>query len=128
MLFGCPMTNFESSGFSLLAGWVESPTSQNLLIPPPPGKIPPTKFLSNPQPKVHSPSLSNNFLNSQNHSSSDSHHPIKKSPLAKFIISLHWGKNIFPLPLKAIWKTLPTKFSVPQPNFHLQPKKNFHVA
>ena len=53
--------------------------------------------------------------------------PNKKIPPAKFIIPLHWGKRIFPLPLKAIWNTLPTKFSVPQPNFNLQPKNNFQM-
>ena len=30
-------------------------------------------------------------LNGQNHSSSGSHHPIEKSPPAKFLIPYHWG-------------------------------------
>ena len=34
----------------------------------------------------------------------------------------------FIFPLKLFWKTLPiTKFSVPQPKFHLQSKNNFYV-
>ena len=44
--------------------------------------------------------------NDQNHSSSGSHHPIKKSPLAEFSTSLTGG-NFPPYP-NAVWKTLLT--------------------
>ena len=116
-------------GFPYWGDGRESPHQLKIYSFPPPGKIPPpTKFLFTP-PRVHSLPppppfpLNKNFLNSQNHSSSDSHHPIKRFPQQKFTIPLNWEKRIFPLPLKAIWKTLPTKFSVLQPKFHLQPKK-----
>ena len=111
----------------------KNPTSQKFAHPPPPplGKIPPpTKFLSPPpSPKVHSPPLNNNFLNGQNYSLSDSHHPIKESPhcSALHCTALHYTALQSPCPLK-LFRKLPTKFSVPQPKFHLQPKTNFHVA
>ena len=73
------------------------PLPKNLLIPP---------FHQEKSPPVDSPpphqiliplSLNNNFLNGQNYSSSNSHHPIKKSP---HCTALHC--NAIPLPLKAI--------------------------
>ena len=106
-----------------MGGWGEfSPLVENLLIPPhhqeifpPPIRLPPpptnTKFLSPPyltRGSFPNLPLNNSFLNCQNHSSLDSHHPIKKSPAAKFIIPLDCGKRIFPLPLKTIRKTLHT--------------------
>ena len=63
-----------------------SPLEKKLLIPPPPHqeKFPPVgsphQFFVPPFTKGSFPPLDNNFLNGQNHSSSDSHHPIKKSP------------------------------------------------
>ena len=45
-------------------------------------------------------------LNDQNHSSSDSYHPIKKPPPSKISHPpTGWGGGV-PLPLNATWKTL----------------------
>ena len=43
--------------------------------------------------------------NGQNHSSSDTHHPIKNSPQQNFY-SPPLGRDILPKPLNVIWKTL----------------------
>ena len=48
-------------------------------------------------------------LNCQNHSSSGSHHPVKKFPSNKISDSSpHWVGEFTPQPLTAIWKTLVT--------------------
>ena len=52
---------------------------------------------SPPHQRFISPQLNNNFLNGQNYSLSDSHHPIKRSP---HCTALH--STTIPLPLKAI--------------------------
>ena len=73
------------------------PTTQKLAHPPlSPGKIPPSR-LPPPHQILIPLSLNNNFPNGQNYSSSNSHHPIKKSP---HCTALHC--NAIPLPLKAI--------------------------
>ena len=41
------------------------------------------------------------YLNGQHLSLSDFHHPI--NPPAKFPIPSHWGREMFPLTLNAIW-------------------------
>ena len=112
--FTCP-THFTSY---FMEGVVPT-TSWKFAHSPLPGKIPPsrlpapTKFLFPPtKGSFSSPPLNNNFLNGQNHSSSDSHNSIKKFP-SKIYHPTALDKRIFPLPLNAIWKTLPTKFSVP---------------
>ena len=86
------------AGFPLLGdmGGSPLPLAQNLLIPPPlptPGKIP----LPPPPAKGSFPPINNNFLNGQNYFSSDSHHPIKKSP---HCTTLHC--TAIPLPLQDI--------------------------
>ena len=60
------------------------PTSQTFAHSSLPGKIPPASRLAPPNFYSSSTKASfsavNNNLNSQNHSMSDSHHPIKNSP------------------------------------------------
>ena len=57
------------------------PLAENLLILPPPNQIFVPTPPNPPQTKgSFPPPLNNNFLNGQNYSSSDFHHPIKKSP------------------------------------------------
>ena len=46
-------------------------------------------------------------LNGPNHSSTDCHHPMKKSvPSPKFPTSPHWDGRFLPHPFNAIWKNL----------------------
>ena len=108
-------------GFSLLGvdGGGESPPHKPKIcsFPPtrkysPPVDSIPTNFCPpSPPTKGSFPPLDNNFLNSQNHSSSDSHHPIKKSPYCT------GGKEISPYPLKLFGKLCPPSFQTLNQSF-----------
>ena len=83
--------------------------------PPPPGKIPPPSRLpSTKSPpsttKGSFPPLNNNFLNSQNLSSSDSHHSIKISPQQNSLSHFPRGKGFSPYSLKLFGKLCPPSF------------------
>ena len=119
LFFDCDKLYSYQGDFATRARGGDTALVENFFIPLPPGKILPP--VDSPLPLKINPRRNNNFLNCQNHSSSDSHHPIKNVPTAL-------GKRIFLLPLKAILETLPTKFSVPEPKLHLQPKDTFCVA
>ena len=98
------------------------PISQKLAHPShPPGKIPlippphlplgrlPNQIFVLPT-KGSFPPLNNNFLNSQSRSSSDSRHPIKKSPQQNSSSHCTGGKGFSPYPLKLFGKLWPPSF------------------
>ena len=101
LFFDCDKLYSYQGDFATRARGGDTALVENFFIPLPPGKILPP--VDSPLPLKINPRRNNNFLNCQNHSSSDSHHPIKNS-------QLHWGKGFSSYPLKLFWKLCPPSF------------------